>query len=147
MKLTKTLTLAALVAGSLLAGSTALQAQDNTNTPPAGAPPANTHFIPPGNHRPNAEMIAKNLGLTDDQKAKIQAALEDQQQKMMGLRSDTSVAPQDKHAKVKEIREAFTAKMKEILTPDQFEKWQKPMQLRMRPAAGSPPPGSNAPKN
>jgi Spy/CpxP family protein refolding chaperone len=142
MKLTKTLALAALVAGGLLAG-TALQAQNSTNN----TPPANTHFIPPGIHRPNAEMIAKNLGLTDDQKAKVQAALEDQQQKMMGLRSDTSVAPQDKPAKAKEIREAFTAKMKEILTPDQFEKWQKPMQLRMRPAAGSPPPGSNAPKN
>jgi Spy/CpxP family protein refolding chaperone len=147
MKLTKTLTLAALVAGGLLAGSTALQAQDNTNTPPAGAPPANTHSIPPGIHRRNAEMIAKDLGLTDDQKAKVQAALEDRQQKMMGLRSDTSVAPQDKRAKAKEIQEAFTAKMKEILTPDQFAKWQKPMQPQMRPAAGSPPPGSSAPKN
>ena len=142
MKLTKTLTLAALVAGSLLAG-TALPAQNSTNN----TPPANTHSIPPGIHRPNAEMIAKNLGLTDDQKAKVQAALEDRQQKMMGLRSDTSVAPQDKRAKAKEIQEAFTAKMKEILTPDQFAKWQKPMQPQMRPAAGSPPPGSSAPKN
>ena len=40
MKLSKSLIIAALVAGSLFAGSAVLQAQTDTNTPPAGAPPA-----------------------------------------------------------------------------------------------------------
>jgi periplasmic protein CpxP/Spy len=123
MKLTKTLAFAALVAGSLLAG-TALQAQDSTNTPPAGK-----HTGGPGMHgRPNIDQMAKELNLTDDQKTKVEAAMQDQQAKMKALHSDTSLSKEDRHAKVKEIHEGFTAKMKEILTPDQFEKWQKHMQ-------------------
>jgi hypothetical protein len=63
--------------------------------------------------------------------------LDDQQQKMRDLRQDTSVAQADKRAKAKEIREATTAKLKDILTADQFAKWQKVGQ-RQRPAAAPP---------
>jgi len=139
MKLAKIFTLAAVVAGSLLAGM-ALQAQSSTNAPAAGGPP--------GIRRPNAEQIAKDLGLSDDQKAKVRAALEEQQKKMKDLRADTSLSQEDKRAKVKELRQSFVEKMKEILTADQFEKWQKTMQQRPRLGAGGPPPASdNAPKN
>jgi len=65
---------------------------------------------------------------------------------MKALRADTSLSAEDKKAKGKEIREAMQAKMKEILTPDQLEKWQK-MQ-RNRPGGGKPAAGGdNAPKN
>ena len=128
MKLNKTLALAALVAGSLFAGSVALQAQDNTNTPPAGAPP--------GGHgmrgRPNFEMIAKQLELTDDQKPKVKPIVEDMQKQASELRKDTSLSQEDRRAKMKEIREAATAKLKDILTADQFAKWEK-MGQRQRP--------------
>ena len=64
MKLTKTLALAAIVAGSLLVGNATLQAQDNTNTPPAGTPAPHAH--------PNFERVAQELGLTDDQQQQQQ---------------------------------------------------------------------------
>ncbi len=112
MKMTQTFALAALVAGSLLAG-TALQAQDAPKEKPAM------------HGRPNAEQIAKELNLTDDQKAKVKTALEDQQTKMKALHEDKSLSSEDRKAKSKEIREATQAKMKEILTPEQWEKWQK----------------------
>ena len=100
MKLTKTFALAALVAGSLIAGGAALQAQDNTNTPPAGAPPGG-----PGlRGRPNLDQMAKDLGLTDDQKAKLGTIMEDQQAKIKALRADSSLSQEDKRAKAKEIR-------------------------------------------
>lgn len=114
MKMTKTLALAALIAGSLIAGSN-LQAQDSTNTPPAGGMRG----------RPNAEQIAKDLSLTDEQKTKVKAALEEQQTKMKALRADNSLSAEDKKTKMKELRDANQAKMKEILTPEQFAKWQK----------------------
>ena len=134
MKLNKTLALTALVAGSLFAGST-LQAQDSTNTPPNG----------PGMHgRPNVDQIAKELSLTDDQKAKVKAVLEDTQKQMRSLREDTSLSQDDKRTKGKEIREAMQAKMKEILTADQYAKWQQHMQHN-RPSGGAG--GDNAPKN
>ena len=130
MKLNKTLALAALVAGSLLAG-TALQAQDSTNTPPAGARPGG-----PGQRgRANIDQLAKDLGLSDEVKAKVKVVLDDQQTKMTELRKDTTMAAEDKRAKAKEIREATTAKLKEILTAEQLAKWQEHMQ-RNRPAGG-----------
>jgi Spy/CpxP family protein refolding chaperone len=142
MKLNKMLTLAALVAGSLFAGSVALQAQDNTNTPPPGAPPGGMR-----GRALNFEAIAKNLELTDDQKPKAKPVIDEMLQKQRDLRADTSVAQADKRAKAKEIREAATTKLKEILTADQLAKWEK-MGQRQRPPA--PPAGGGdaaAPKN
>jgi Spy/CpxP family protein refolding chaperone len=112
MKMTKTLALAALVAGSLLAG-TALQAQDAPKEKPAM------------HGRPNADQIAKELNLTDDQKTKVKAVLDDQQTKMKALREDKSLSKEDRQTKSKEIREATQTKIKAILTPEQAEKWQK----------------------
>ncbi len=128
MKLTKTLTLAAIVAAGLLAGSTALQAQE--------APPAK-HA---GMHgRPNIDQIAKDLNLTDDQKTQFKAAMQDQQTKLKTLRSDTSVSQEDKKAKAKEIREATQAKLKEILTPEQLKKLHKEMQHNRKAGADAKP--------
>ena len=128
MKMTKTFAIVTLVAGSLLAGSLALQAEDAPKTPAAGG----------GAHaRPNLDQVTKDLGLTDDQKAKVKAALEEQQTAMKAL------APEDRRtAKGKEIREAFTAKLKTILTPEQFEKWQK-----NRPQGGKPGAGGGGDKS
>jgi Spy/CpxP family protein refolding chaperone len=133
MKLTKTLALAALVGGGLLAGNATLQAQDNTNTPPAAAPAPHTH--------PNFEKVAQELGLTDDQKTKFKAVLADQQTQLRSLRADTSLAPEDKRAKAKEIRAATLTQLKTILTPDQLAKWQNLMQHAHPSAAtgGTPP--------
>lgn len=142
MKLTKTLTLAAVVAAGLLAG-TALQAQDAPKDKPPGAQggPGSMHG------RPNFDQLAKDLNLTEDQKTKLKAALDEQQTKMKALREDTSVAQADKRAKAKEIREATQAKIKEILTPEQLKKWQEHMQ-RNRPPGGEKPGagGDKAPK-
>ncbi|HEY2328212.1 MAG TPA: hypothetical protein VGI63_00165 [Verrucomicrobiae bacterium] len=138
MKLTKTLALAALVAGSLFAGST-LQAQNSTNTPPAGTPPGMRA-------RPNFEQLSKQLELTDDQKPKVKAVTDDMMQKMRDLRQETSLSQEDRRAKVKEIRDASNAKLKEILTADQYAKWQKMGAGNRRPPGGQPPSGDNAPK-
>jgi Spy/CpxP family protein refolding chaperone len=132
MKLNKALALAALVASSLVAGSVALQAQDNTNTPPAGAPPGGGM-----RGRPNFETISKQLQLTDDQKPKVKVIWDDLQQKIRDVRSDTTIEPADKRTKVKEIRDAATAQLKDILTADQLAKWQK-LSQRQRPPAAAP---------
>ena len=144
MKLNKTLALAAIIAGSLFA-ATALQAEDSTNTP-AGDKHAGG---PGGMHRaPSADQIAKDLGLTDDQKAKVKVVLEDTQSKMKALHDDTSMSKEDKKTKFKEIRDGNQAKMKEILTPEQYDTWQKKMQQH-RPPGGpggdKKGPGSDAP--
>ena len=94
------------------------------------------------------DMIAKQLELTDDQKPKVKPIIEDMQQKQRDLRADTTVAQADKRAKSKEIRDAATAQLKPILTPEQFTKWSSmgPGQ-RQRPPAAPPAGGDAAPKN
>jgi Spy/CpxP family protein refolding chaperone len=136
MKLNKTIALVALVAGGMIAGS-ALQAQDSTNTPPPNVRPGGGAGM---RARPNIEQLAKDLNLSDDQKAKLKTALDEQMKKMQELRADTSLSQEDRRAKMKEMRDDLTAKVKEILTADQFEKWQKTMQQR-RPQGG---PGASA---
>jgi len=143
MKLTKTITLAALVAAGLLAG-TALQAQDAPKDKPAAAPGG------PGQRGgPNMDQIAKELNLSEEQKTKIKAAQEERMQKARALRQDSTLSQEDRKAKMKEIQDDFTAKMKEILTPEQFDKWQKTMQQRRQGAPGAAKPaaeGEKAPK-
>ena len=137
MKSTKTLFLAALTAGSLLAFGMVANAGNTTNnppsTPPAGAPP-------PGGPGMRGQAIAEQLNLTDDQKPKVKAILEDQRKKMGVLREDTSLTPEDRKAKMKAIRENTVTQMKAVLTADQFQKWQA-MQSQMR---NRPPGGGNA---
>jgi Spy/CpxP family protein refolding chaperone len=135
MKLNKTITLVALVAGSLLAG-TALQAQDAPKEKPPGQQGG-----PGMRGRPNIDQIAKELNLTEDQKTSLKAAMEEQQAKMKALREDQNLSQEDRRAKAKEIREAHQAKIKEILTPEQLEKWQKRAQQNRPPQAGGDKPG------
>lgn len=142
MKPTKILALTTLVAGSLFAGNTALQAQDSTNTPPANVRPGGPGG-PGMRGRPNIDALAKELGLTDEAKAKLKTVMEDQRTKMTELRKDNSLSQEDKRAKMKEIHEATVAKLKEILTPEQLDKYQKHMLTNRPPGA---PGAGTAPK-
>ena len=140
MKLNKTLMMTALVAGGLLAGNYALQAQDtSTNTPPAtSTPPAG------GMRAPNFDRIAKQLDLTDDQKTKAKPIFDDMIQQMKDLRADTTIAPTDKREKMKEIRTATADKLKDILTPDQLAKFKKALTGNRRPPGTTPPPADGS---
>ena len=147
MNVKKPMIIAALIAGNLLACNLALQAADtNTppSTPPAGAPPTGPR--PGGMMRggPSLDQLAQQLNLTDDQKTKVKSILDAQQQKIRDLRTDTSVAPENRRAKVQSIREETSTQMKAALTPEQFEKWQKMGPRGPRPG-GPNGMGTNAP--
>ena len=135
--LAKTLALAALVAGSIFAGGAVAQAQDSTPTP---TPSTNA----PTTLRPHrtvsvdrmVDHLATTLALTDEQKTNVKAVYVDQQKQNVAIRSDGSLSQTDKRAKLKELREDFNTKIKAILTPDQYDKWQK----TMMPSHHRPPP-------
>ncbi len=130
MKSTKTMLIAALAAGALLAGSSALRAQDATNTPPAG------EHGPGMKGRPNLD---KQLDLTDTQKPKVHEIQKSAMEKVRALREDTSLTSEEKKEKAKAIKEDMATQLKAVLTPEQFAKWQE---ISKRGAHSHPPAGS-----
>ena len=89
-------------------------------------------------------MIATALKLDDATKAKVKPILDTQQQKMADLRTDTTLSQTDRRAKVQAIRDDTATQLKAVLTPDQFDQYQKMTQRQRRPApaAGNPPPAA-----
>jgi len=77
------------------------------------------------------KMLTEKLNLTEDQQAKLKPILEDQSKQMKALHEDTSLAPADKQAKMKELHESSIEKMNAILTPDQQTKWKQMRQEMM----------------
>ena len=136
--------IAALVAGSMFAADVAVRAQDATNKPAAGERPPGG---PGARGRMTFDNIATQLALTDEQKTKAKPIIEEMQKKQADLRNDTSITDRtERQAKMKEIRDAATAKLKEIpLTQEQLDKWAKIGQGQRRPGgAGGPPPAGDA---
>jgi Spy/CpxP family protein refolding chaperone len=134
MKLNKSIMLAGIVASSLFTGASALQAQDSSTN---AAPPA-SDTPKPVRARPGFDMIAKQLDLTDDQKTTVKPIIEDMMTQIRALRADQTLSQDDRRAKMKEIRDAAGVKLKDILTPDQYAKWEKMGARGGRPPGGAP---------
>ena len=77
------------------------------------------------------KMLTEKLNLTDDQQAKLKPIIEDQSKQMKAIHEDTSLAPADKQAKMKELHESSIEKMNAILTPEQQTKWKQMRQEMM----------------
>lgn len=134
MKLIKNTFLAALAVGGLLACGPALAQNASTN-----APALSQHTnMPPRMIMTRGAMIvdrlAKTLNLTDAQKAQVEPIIDSQIQETKAVYRDASLSPADKVAKREVIREATDAKLKPILTDEQFAKWQS-----LEPHQGHPP--------
>lgn len=107
--------IAALAAGLLFAGGSSLLAQDSTNTPPAIE-----HGKKGGHHN-----LAKELNLTADQKPKFQKIMKGAMEDRKTLREDTSLTKEEKKTKMKNLQEQTDKQLKDLLTADQYAKWQE----------------------
>ncbi len=124
-------TAAVLFCTAGLALGSAMAQQD---TPPA--PDSQTQGPPPGgSHGPDSgrrlEMMQKHLNLTPDQTTQVKAILDDEHSKMEAMHSNTSLAPQDRHAQMMTIHQDGEAKIRAVLNPDQQTKFDQ-MQARQR---------------
>ena len=108
--------IAAMALGGLVACSTLATAQDATNNVPKKGGKKGFSI------EQRLERMSTALNLTDDQKPKVKAVLEDTAKQMQAL------APEDRREKGRALREQETTKLKEILTADQFTKYQEMMQ-------------------
>jgi protein CpxP len=116
-----TLALAGLLS---VAGGAAL-AQDNA------APQQGQGY---GHHgmNPDAQLqhLTKQLDLSAEQQAQIKPILENRDQQMKQLWQDQSLAPADRHAKMKTIQEDSKGKIEAALNDTQKQKFEA-MQARM----------------
>lgn len=127
MKMPKIGLLAALAAGALLALTPTLRAEDKP------AKPERPESGPRGGQRGDMlKEMAEKLNLTADQKTKLQDAFKAQREAMKGA------TPEERREKMKENRKAMDAKIKEILTSEQYTQWEK-IRQENRPAAANKP--------
>jgi protein CpxP len=111
LKMKKLSLIAALALGGLMACSTLATAQDATNSAPKQGGKKGYSV------EQRMEAMTTQLSLTDDQKPKVKAVLEDTAKKMK------DVAPEDRQTKGREIRDEQNTKMKAILTDEQYTKY------------------------
>lgn len=152
MKATKLNLIAAIALGGLMACGPVALAQDNA-TPPPPAGGDNAQPPPRANRRGGGiqAMLAK-LDLSDDQKTKVKPIVEDHNKQMRDLFQDSTLSREDRRDKMKTINDGTNAKLKDILTADQYTKYldlQKQMMNRRRGGAGggTPPPPAKPDNN
>lgn len=122
------------IAVFLLAFAAGLMVVDQTSYALQTAPAAQEHGAmggPAMTPEGRLKMLTEKLNLTEDQQAKLKPILEDQSKQMKALHEDTSLAPADKQAKMKELHESSTEKINAVLTPDQQAKWKQMKQEMM----------------
>jgi Spy/CpxP family protein refolding chaperone len=90
-----------------------------------------------GGHMMDADQrlakMTKRYNLTADQQGQIKPILQDEQQQMQSMRSDTTSSGEDKHAKMQSMHQASTQKIEAVLTDEQRQKFdadQQKMQER-----------------
>ena len=87
---------------------------------------------------PEAQLqhLTKQLDLTADQQAQIKPILENRDQQVKQLWQDQSLAPPDRHAKMKAIQEDSKGKIEAVLNATQKQKYEA-MQAKMQEHAAS----------
>ena len=70
----------------------------------------------------HSDPVADQLGLTQDQRTKLQPIIDDEVKQITAVRDDNSLTLQQKQQKVQQIREAGFPRIQAILTPEQRQK-------------------------
>ncbi|HXZ79739.1 MAG TPA: hypothetical protein VEG30_07405 [Terriglobales bacterium] len=89
-----------------------------------------------GRQMPSVDDQVKNLtqelSLSDDQQTKVRSILQDQRTQMQQTMQDTSASREDKMAKMKDIHQSSTGKIRDLLNDDQKKKYDDYLQKRQQ---------------
>lgn len=123
----KVITTAALLTLGSITGLSQLNAEDAPPPPPAKGErgpggPGGGPRMGPGERM---EAIAKALGLSEEQKAKVQEVYKAEAKELRDLRQNDELSREEKFAKMKEIHESYKPKVRALLTPEQIAKLDK----------------------
>lgn len=116
MKLKVSKNLPILVAAMALSlGTATLQAQE-------AAPQAQSAKKAHATQAEQLETLASKYGLSDEQKQKASAILDEDAKEMAAIRKDKTLTKEDRKAKMSELRKHREEKIRAILTPEQLKK-------------------------
>ncbi len=76
-------------------------------------------MAPKQSQRERLKAAVDDLNLSDDQKTKLGPVFDDAKTKTDAVRSDSTLTPEEKKAKMKEIAADLHSKVHAVLTPDQ----------------------------
>ena len=140
-------------------GLSAAVAQQETAPPP---PPDQQQQGPPPNGMQGprhmdperrVEQMQRRLNLSDSQTAQVRQIFSESHGQMESIRSNASLAPEDRRAQMMSLHQGEQARIRAVLTPDQQAKFDA-MQAKMRErraeeggqGAPVPPPPSGSPQ-
>ena len=137
-----------LVLGATLLILPALRANDVPPGGPGGGPPEGRREM---RREKMGDHMAAELGLSDDQKAKMKPLEQQEKTELDALRANTALAKEEKHTQAEAIRKSYLDKRQAIMTPEQREKakaMREKMKDRMEEHRGErhgppPPPAAN----
>lgn len=133
-----------LVSLTLASGAPIWSAEQST-APAAPAQPGR-HAAQAGHPRLRAMLqrramirahAAQRLGLTEEQKTQLKAVRQQTRGAVQAIRSDASLTPEQKRAKVRETLQGAQGQFRQALTPDQQQQLQK-MRQRLRERMRAP---------
>lgn len=152
MKTNKSRLFTLIALGGLMAVGPIVRADDTpAQTPP---PPAPDATAPAAGHAKGHEQMDKlfaAIKATDSEKEKLKPIFKDRNNQLKAMREDASLSQADKKAKRKEIMQGVNAKVKEVLTADQYADYETFMKDQAKHAKGAEQPAAlptdTAPKN
>jgi hypothetical protein len=80
------------------------------------------------------EKLSKQLKLTPEQKLQLLPVLKEEGPKVQSIKSDTSLTDAQKLEKLKAVHQETDPQVKAILSPDQYEQFQKIRQKELQQA-------------
>lgn len=115
-----------LLAAAVFASVATLQAQDKSDSTRTGRRDITKHQRHPGEFRKMNDGKQKpdlkaELGLTDEQSAKLKTSNQNFAQKMKALRDDQSLSADDRKAKMKTLGAQRNEEVKSILGPEKYK--------------------------
>jgi len=133
MKTNKINTVAILALGGVMAFCTVTNAADEPKPAAPAAEKTTKVAAPPAL---DISKLEAEVGLTEEQKTKVAALLAEMKEKRSAVRKDASLSPEDQKAKTKAVNDEVYGKIKAVMTPEQYVKWEKLQQARRDARAG-----------
>ena len=113
----------------ILSGAIALPiaALAQTSNPSSSSSDASTTSTQTTNNEQGkrGEKFAQELNLTPEQKADLKSIRDNEKQQAQAIKSDSSLTPDQKKAKFKELRKSSHEQMMAKLTPEQQQKFKE----------------------